>query len=84
MKYQVLIIPSAEHELDALPNDTFEHIITRILQLAENARPKGAKKLTDRQEYSLRIGSYRVLYEIDDKKKRVCIVAVQHRKDAYK
>ncbi|RKZ25396.1 type II toxin-antitoxin system RelE/ParE family toxin [bacterium] len=84
MKYKIYIIPSAEKELDLLPRKVFNRIIDRILQLSENPHPKNSKKLTDRQEYRLRVGNYRILYSIDSKKHIVVIVSVLHRKDAYK
>jgi mRNA interferase RelE/StbE len=47
-------------------------------------RPEGCTKLSGRDAWRLRIGEYRVVYEIDDAGKRVVIVVVAHRRDAYR
>jgi len=52
--------------------------------LISNPRPAQAIKLTNREEYRLRIGVYRILYVINDKKKIVSVRKVQHRGEVYK
>ena len=54
-----------------------------ILNLAENPRPNGCKKLVGRDGYRIRIGNYRVIYEIFDAELLVDVIAVGHRKDIY-
>jgi len=51
--------------------------------LEENPRPPGSKKLKGRAGYRLRIGDYRVIYEIEDNILRVIVIDVGHRKDIY-
>ena len=84
MKYKVLIIPSAEKEMDKLPNPAYNNLKNKILSLQETPKPQGIKKLRHREEYRLRVGDYRVLYTIDDSDKSVTIVAVGHRKEIYR
>ena len=84
MKYQVRIIPSAEKEMDKLPALIHARISRQILLLEDNPRPKGAKKLSGREEYRLRAGDYRVLYTIDDKGHVVTVFAVGHRREVYR
>jgi len=83
VKYQVRIIPSAEKEMDKLPALIHRHISRKILLLEDNPRPRGAKKLSGREEYRLRAGDYRVLYTIDDKGYVVTVFAVGHRREVY-
>ncbi len=84
MRYTLRVRRSAEKELDRLPEFIHERLSRRILGLEDNPRPQGAKKLSNREEYRLRVGQYRVLYTIDDEHKIVEIVAVGHRREVYR
>ena len=84
MKYTVYILRSAEKELDRLPSSMYHRINTKILSFEENPRPRGSKKLSGREQYRLRIGDYRVLYNIDDTNRVITIFAVGHRGEAYR
>ncbi|MDO8754346.1 MAG: type II toxin-antitoxin system RelE/ParE family toxin [Anaerolineales bacterium] len=84
MAYQVIIKKSVEKELDSLSVKLRERIIQRLLALEENPRPQGVKKLQGEESYRLRIGDYRALYSIDDKKKEVLVYAVGHRREVYR
>jgi mRNA interferase RelE/StbE len=60
-------------------------ILRRIVNLATNARPAGCRMLTGPDPlWRIRIGDYRVLYEIQDEQRIVDILAVRHRSDAYR
>lgn len=50
-----------------------------ILRLGENSQPQGSKKLSGVPLYRIRVGSYRVVYEIDDVRKQVTVVTIGHR-----
>jgi mRNA interferase RelE/StbE len=84
MTYQVVLQRSAEKELDALEAPVHKRIAARLLALEENPRPAGVKKLQGQESYRLRVGDYRVLYTIDDKSKKVFIMAVGHRREVYR
>ena len=84
MAFQVIIKKSVEKELDSLSAKLRERIIQRLLALEENPRPQGVKKLQGEESYRLRIGDYRALYSIDDKKKEVLVYAVGHRREVYR
>ncbi|MDP2776377.1 MAG: type II toxin-antitoxin system RelE/ParE family toxin [Anaerolineales bacterium] len=84
MAYQVIIKKSVEKELDSLSAKLRERIIQRLLVLEENPRPQGVKKLQGEESYRLRIGIYRALYSIDDKKKEVLVYAIGHRREVYR
>ena len=55
-----------------------------IVKLSNHPRPVGSKKLVGAPLYRIRIGTYRVVYEIDDNRKTVTIVTVGHRGDVYR
>jgi len=84
MTYQVIIQRPAEKELDALQESIHKRIVKRLLTLEENPRPTGVKKLQGQESYRLRVGDYRILYTIDDKSKKVFVVAVGHRREVYR
>jgi len=82
--YSVLLKRSAEKELNALDQTLRQRIVQNLLRLENDPRPRGAKKLTDREAYRLRIGDYRALYTVDDGNRMVRIIAVGHRSDVYR
>ena len=84
MKYEVQIISAAEKEMGKLPASIHARISRRILSLEDNPRPRGARKLSGRDEYRLRVGDYRVLYAIDDKTCLVTVFAVGQRGEVYR
>ncbi len=84
MAYHVILKRSTEKELDALQANIRERIIKRLLVLEDNPRPSGIKKLQGQESYRLRVGDFRVLYTVDDKAKRVVILAVGHRREVYR
>jgi mRNA interferase RelE/StbE len=81
--YEVILKPSAQKDLDALPDREVERLAHRIALLAVDPRPIGSQKLTNIEGYRVRSGSYRVLYVVDDALKKVSIYRIKHRKDAY-
>lgn len=84
MTYQVILKRSAEKELDALQANLRDRIVKRLLALEKNPRPSGIKKLQGEESCRLRVGDYRVLYAIDDKIKKVFILAIGHRREVYR
>ena len=83
-QYQVHLKASAEKELDRLPAQAAKRVIKALLSLESLPRRRGCKKLQATDAYRLRVGDYRVLYLVDDKTRTVEVVAVAHRKDAYR
>lgn len=85
MAYEVLVLPSAERELDKLPPRQLPPLVRRIELLGSTPRPVGVQKLRgSTDQYRIRNGNYRILYRIDDRAKRVFVYAVGHRKDVYR
>ena len=77
MSYTLRILPRAEKELEALDSKPYQAIKARIYQLSENPRAAGCRKLTDLPGWRLRVGGYRVVYEIDDSTKTVTVLRVR-------
>lgn len=84
-EHAVTFARSARKELESLPPGVVERIWPRIETLADVPRPVGCRKLSGRRNlWRLRVGDYRVVYSVDDRHQNVDIVAVRHRKDAYR
>jgi mRNA interferase RelE/StbE len=76
---------SAEKDLESLPAAIVQRVRDAIRQLAENPRPHGCLKLKGYDnKYRIRVGDFRVLYEIHEKIIVVLIIEITHRKDVYR
>lgn len=83
-RYAVELKPSARKELERLPVKVLERMFPRLEALAEEPRPSGCRKLKGgQQEWRIRVGDYRVVYTIDDRKLRVSVTRIRHRSEAY-
>jgi mRNA interferase RelE/StbE len=83
--YSVTFARSARKELEALEIPYVERIVVRIEALMRDPRPRDCKKLQGEENlWRIRIGNYRVVYAIYDKKRVVDIIAVRHRRDIYR
>ena len=82
--YQIELRRQAVKDLDAIAIDYKQLISKHIDSLETNPRSTSSKKLKGDAGYSLRVGAYRVLYDIDDKAKTVTIYRVKHRREAYR
>ncbi|MSQ06004.1 MAG: type II toxin-antitoxin system RelE/ParE family toxin [Dehalococcoidia bacterium] len=83
MPYVVSILRRGQRELTALPLPVYGRVRDAIRSLAHNPRPHGCLKLTGRDGWRIRVGDYRVIYEIDDTRQTIFVVHVGHRRDAY-
>lgn len=83
MSYQLEILPRAQKELAALPQQAYVRVRDAIRNLSQSPRPAGCKKLVGRDGWRIRIGSYRVIYEIDGKAQKLIVMHVGHRRDVY-
>lgn len=84
--YKILIKPSAAKELESLgQKKDRRRLVERIRALASEPRPQGSEKLSGQHRlFRIRVGSYRVLYEIDDASAEVHVIKLGHRKDVYR
>jgi mRNA interferase RelE/StbE len=83
--YRLEDTPAARRDLHALPRDMLIRIEARIQVLADNPRPPGSELLQgSRNLRRLRVGAYRVIYQVDDAQQVVTIARVRHRRDVYR
>ena len=78
--YRLLIKPSAGKEIETLPKQDRRRIVAKITALSHDPRPSGCEKLSGHDQYRLRQGNYRILYEIRDSD-LIVVVKVGHRRD---
>ncbi len=83
--YAILFARSARKELERLPAREVGRIFAKIEGLARDPRPEGCRKLAGQGAlWRIRVGVYRVIYAVDDDARMVDIIAVRHRRDAYR
>ena len=84
MSYRVILSKSVQKELDRLPDDIARRILTRLSGLETNPRPMDVKKLKGRDAWRIRIGDYRVIYEIHDCMLQIIVITLGHRREVYR
>lgn len=84
MAYEIVVKPSAQRDLDSLPLQEVKRLALHLSHLADDPRPFGVQKLTGTGGYRIRVGSYRILYEVNDKSRMVLIYQIKHHREAYR
>ncbi len=84
MSYRVILPKSVQKRLDRLPADIASRILDRLHNLESNPRPADVKKLKGRVAWRVRIGDYRVIYEIHDRDLQIIVITVGHRREVYR
>lgn len=83
--YSVFLERAAERDLDRLPSRLHDRVIAAIQKLATNPRPSGCRKLTGSEnDWRVRVGDYRVVYEIDDKARELRVNRIRNRREVYR
>jgi mRNA interferase RelE/StbE len=83
--YRVEFLSSAAKEFRSLDAAIKRRIISIVDKLIENPRPDGVRKLHGYKNlYRIRVGSYRVVYEIDDETRLIRVTRVRHRREIYR
>jgi mRNA interferase RelE/StbE len=82
--YELEVRPSVRRFLKKVPPKDRERIGRRIDSLCNAPLPPDAKKLKGLEVFRLRVGDYRILYEVHDNIYVVLVVRVGHRRDVYK
>jgi mRNA interferase RelE/StbE len=82
--YSVEVKPSARKELEALPENLLARVFQKMDSLRSAPRPAGCKKLKGyKDQWRVRVGSWRVVYIIDDAEKLISITRIAHRREVY-
>jgi mRNA interferase RelE/StbE len=84
-KYRIEVSATAERQIRKLPHADQVRVIRVIQALASNPRPAGCRKLSGYDDvFRVRIGRYRVLYSVEDRRLLVIVLKVGDRKDVYR
>lgn len=82
--YSVQIASAAWRQLMKLDEKMQSRVDDAIYGLATEPRPSGCKKLKGQQNtYRVRVGNYRILYDIEDDVLKVLVVEIGNRRDVY-
>ena len=83
--YRVLLERAAEKDLSRLSSEVHARVIVAVESLARNPRPLGCRKLAgSKNDWRIRVGDYRVIYEIGDEIHIVRVHRVRHRREVYR
>jgi mRNA interferase RelE/StbE len=83
--YRIEISATAERQVRALPRTDQVRVLRVIQGLAVNPRPPGCRKLSGQDDvFRVRVGRYRVLYAIENRRLVIIVLKVGDRKDVYR
>lgn len=83
MNYEVKVRPQANKSLSKVPKRERQRIEMAIELLRDNPYPPAARKLVNRPEWRVRIGKYRIIYEVIDNELVVLVISIGHRSQIY-
>lgn len=86
-RYEVRLVASARRSLERLPADTRRRVTRALRGLEINPRPRGATRLVAQDNWPvwrIRVGDYRVLYEMRDEALVVLVIRIGHRREVYR
>lgn len=84
MPYSVIVTRPAQRAIDRLSPTQAQRVFAALRALAVDPRPPGCIKLANRDEWRIRIGDYRAIYEINDMELLIIVITVGHRRDVYR
>ncbi|HEY1645100.1 MAG TPA: type II toxin-antitoxin system RelE/ParE family toxin [Candidatus Saccharimonadales bacterium] len=82
--FEVEFKKSALKELKKLPKQSGVRILKAIDKLSLNPRAGNVRGMVGVKSWRLKVGDYRVIYDINDQKLTILIIRVRHRKDVYR
>ena len=85
MNYHLILKPSAQKQLENLADVMQRRIVQKIEQIETEPRMSGSVKLAGgRNTYRVRVGDYRIVYEVDDPARTVIVTIIAHRREVYR
>jgi mRNA interferase RelE/StbE len=85
VKYQVELTSAAARQIKKLPRPARDRVLGALSELGDDPQPPGAKKLVGEQTaWRIRVGDYRVIYDVFDERLTVTVVRAAHRRDVYR
>lgn len=84
MSYEVSITRRAQKQLDDIAEPHRTRLRTQIAALSDEPRPPNCLKMTNSSYWRLKVGDYRVIYEIRDAQLIVTVIEAGHRREIYR
>jgi len=83
--YSVRLQPSVEKDVRRIPGSDLRRIFERIETLADSPFPRGVAKLSGAEGlYRIRVGDYRIVYEVEPSSSQIVVQYIRHRRDVYR
>jgi len=82
--YSIRILRRAQKELASIPTNSYQKLKAALENLAVTPRPQGCTKLVGRPGWRLRVGDFRIVYEVDDAAQTVIVLHIGNRRDVYR
>jgi mRNA interferase RelE/StbE len=84
-RYRVEVSRTAEKQIAGLPRADQVRVLRAIVRLQDDPRPSGCRKLEGyAATYRVRVGLYRIIYDVDDPRILAIVLKVGHRRDVYR
>lgn len=83
-KYKIVFKKSVTKDLKNIPKKDVKRILNQVDLLASDPKSEGCIKLSGQEQYRVRVGLYRIIYEIQDTKLIVQVVKIGHRSSVYR
>lgn len=81
---QVFLTSLSNKELQKLPTRIKDKLVSEISMLINDPYPAHCKKLSGKPGWRVRVGDYRIIYAVDNKKKEIMILSIAHRREVYR
>ena len=82
--HRVEVATRARRDLERLAPALVERLGRALIALADDPRPRSSEKLVGADAYRVRVGDYRIIYEIDDNARVVIVSRIRHRREVYR
>jgi mRNA interferase RelE/StbE len=83
--YKLNIRPSVRRDISDVPKPVLKRIMSAIRALENDPLPRGTTKLKGSQDtFRVRVGEYRIIFEVDFSERIVSIIHVANRRDVYR
>ncbi len=83
-KYDLVFGKSADKEISSLDKAIAKRVWTKLSELKLTPFPTGCVKLSGYDLYRVRVGDYRIIYEVNLDLRLIIVIYIRHRKDAYR
>ena len=84
MSFRIIVPNSVRKQLEALPSDVEDRLLQSLVELSDEPLPRGSLKLQGRDGWRIRIGDYRIIYEIHTHDRTIVVLTIGHRRELYR